>query len=274
MERRYLNAIIAGTAVAVLFLVLGCQSAAGTLERQAAGETPVTVTPASQSLTDSADTELPTPTKHRPYADIDFPTPTPPAWFAGNQSGSQRRASQSEQDLISLKLITDEKRAVAKYDRDEYGYGADQDGNCRYARHEVLVDESATPAQYETERGCKVAAGEWTDPWTGQKYTNPGGIHIDHHVPLRNAHYSGADAWTPERKAAFSNDLALPASLNAVSVKTNLDKGYAGPDQWQPENTEFHCRYAEDWIAVKSKWDLAVTASEKRALHQMLLTCP
>jgi hypothetical protein len=35
----------------------------------------------------------------------------------------------------------------------------------------------------------------------------------------------------------------------------------------------YHCTYARMWIAVKSSWDLTITAAEKSALEEMLNTC-
>ena len=69
-----------------------------------------------------------------------------------------------------------------RYVRDEWqprGW-ADADGDGCNAREEVLLSESATPAQVGP--GCKILAGEWEDRYTGRRLTSPGNIQIDHLV--------------------------------------------------------------------------------------------
>ncbi len=38
---------------------------------------------------------------------------------------------------------------------------------------------------------CKVASGRWTDLYSGEVFTDPGELDVDHMVPLRNAQRSG-----------------------------------------------------------------------------------
>ncbi len=60
----------------------------------------------------------------------------------------------------------------ARYVRDEWQKGwADDDGDSCNTREEVLLAESATPAQ--TGPGCKVLAGQWNDRYTGRRLTGP-----------------------------------------------------------------------------------------------------
>ena len=185
-----------------------------------------------------------------------------------------REATAAMRQLFALDVILPDQALNQPYDRDSWHYGSDADQDCRNTRHEVLAAETTAPPEFDSVRQCQVTAGQWTDPWTGATYTDPALVHIDHHVPLKNAHDTGGHGWTDDVKAAFANDLDLDAALNAVAGGTNLAKGARGPDQWQPENTAYHCGYAQDWIAVKHKWQLAVTVDEKQALHEMLRRCP
>lgn len=227
----------------------------------------------------STPTLIPTPTQHQPYADVDFPTPTPPEWMTktggqGRVEAPRRAASPAHRQLIALDIVPHPTPPPPPYDRDSWQYGADTDQDCRYTRHEILAQESAVPPTFADARQCKVAQGSWTDPWTGEKHTDPANLHIDHHVPLKNAHDTGGHAWDASTRSAFANDLDLPAALNTVAADTNLDKGARSPDQWKPPLEASHCQYARDWVAVKDKWGLAVTIPEKEALLQMLSTCP
>lgn len=94
--------------------------------------------------------------------------------------------------------------AGTPYDRREYGGWIDEDGDCQDTRQEVLIAESKIPVTYKTERRCKVTSGQWVDPYTGTTYTDPKDLHIDHVVPLAEAHRSGAWAWDKGKKVTYA----------------------------------------------------------------------
>ena len=76
------------------------------------------------------------------------------------------------------------------YDRDLYGDWGDADGDCQDTRDEVLADQGR---QIDLSGdGCEVMDGVWRGPYTGQTFTDPGDLHIDHVVPLKEAHVSGS----------------------------------------------------------------------------------
>lgn len=119
---------------------------------------------------------------------------------------------------------------------------------------------------------CNVTDGEWLSVYDGQTLTDPLKVDVDHMVPLANAWRSGADSWTDDKRADFANDLDRP-QLVAVSASSNRSKGDQDPSQWKPPNKDYWCQYAQEWIAVKSFWELTVTSAEKVALTDMLGTC-
>jgi hypothetical protein len=99
-------------------------------------------------------------------------------------------------------------------------------------------------------------------------------VEVDHLVPLAHAWAAGAWAWPARRRTAFADDVSIPATLTAVSAVSNQAKGAAPPDVWQPPNRDTRCRYAVDWITVKSSWELTVTRPERDRLAAMLYRCP
>ena len=112
--------------------------------------------------------------------------------------------------------------------------------------------------------------GEWLGPWSGETFFYASDVDIDHHVPLAHAHETGGSAWDEKRKVEFAND---PENLNAMSSSLNRSKGSGGPDEWKPPEKSSHCEYARQWDAVKEKYQLRITESERRALDEMLATC-
>ena len=162
---------------------------------------------------------------------------------------------------------------IPKYDRDEWRHWADEDGDCQNARQEALITESETPVTYTNEDRCRVATGSWEGPFTGEFFTDPGALDVDHMVPLANAHRSGGWAWSEDRKREYANDLSYEGHLIAVQASANRAKGSKGPEDWKPPDHGYWCRYAVDWITIKSAWDLTATESEADALSDMLNTC-
>ena len=93
-------------------------------------------------------------------------------------------------------------------------------------------------------------------------------------MPLKNAHLSGAWQWDEARKEDYANSRAADYHLIAVDKSANRAKGARGPEEWQPPEESYHCRYAQDWIAVKDEWELTATPEEWAALQEMLEQCP
>ena len=159
------------------------------------------------------------------------------------------------------------------YDRDEWRHWIDEDGDCQDTRQEALVAESISAVEYTGSDQCRVASGEWIDPYTGERFAGPSDLEIDHLVPLANTHASGGWAWSESRKRAYANDLSFAGHLVAVHGPANQAKGKSGPEDWQPPERAYWCQYAIDWITVKNSWELTATEVEVAALAELLDTC-
>lgn len=153
------------------------------------------------------------------------------------------------------------------YSRDRFPHWADAGSNCD-VRDTVLRRDGDRIRQ----NGCNVVGGRWHSRYDDRVITDPSQVDIDHMVPLANAWRSGASAWSTDRREQFANDLKRP-QLFAVTRTSNRSKGDQDPSQWKPPDRGDWCRYAEDWIAVKSYWRLTVTSAERTALIKMLETC-
>lgn len=170
--------------------------------------------------------------------------------------------------------IMDISSNIPEYNRDDYIHWTDYNKDCQDTRQEVLIQESLEPVVYKSEEACSVASGKWYGAYTGKYYYNPSDLDIDHLIPLKNAHISGAYKFDKNQKEEFANRLLEPDHLIAVSSNANRSKGARGPDEWKPENTDYWCEYAYDWIFIKWNWFLTVTTPEWNALLEMIETCP
>lgn len=161
------------------------------------------------------------------------------------------------------------------YDRDDYqpsGW-ADEDGDCLDTRQEMLVNESLTKVAM-AENGCEVETGEWVDPYTGRRFTDPSQLDIDHVVALSAAHDAGAWKLLAADREAFANDLSnRGVALAVVETSINQKKGDKAPDAWMPPKAGARCLYAIRWITVKHVWGLLASPAEADALGQALDGC-
>lgn len=156
------------------------------------------------------------------------------------------------------------------YNRDDYLTSwRDNDGDCINTRHEVLAIESLVEPTFD-ESGCQVIEGLWYDPYTDESFTDPSDLDIDHLVPLKEAHDSGAKYWSEEEKRAFANDTVTADALIAVDASANRSKGADDPALWLPPNQEYHCEYVRDWVAVKNAYDLEFDEDEVIAIEDIL----
>ena len=123
-----------------------------------------------------------------------------------------------------------------KYERKSYRHWIDEDCDCQKARHEVLIEESLSTVGFKSSKGCRVVSGSWNDPYSGRTITDATKLDIDHMVPLKEAHQSGAANWSRERKRAYANGLDDPDTLIAVDRGLNRQKG-AIPSERPPSTT-------------------------------------
>ena len=162
---------------------------------------------------------------------------------------------------------------MSEYNRSDWRHWIDADGDCQDARQEALIAESLSAVVYEAGNACRVESGNWFGLYTGESFTDPSSLDVDHMVPLANAHRSGGWAWSKERKAEYANDLSYANHLIAVQSSANRQKGSKGPEEWKPPRREYWCEYATDWATIKQAWGLSATESEAAALREMLVTC-
>ncbi|MBE8477461.1 HNH endonuclease family protein [Streptomyces justiciae] len=97
---------------------------------------------------------------------------------------------------------------------------------------------------------------------------------MDHLVPLTEAWDSGASAWTSKERQDYANDPGDARALIAVSAASNRSKSDQDPATWQPPAAGYRCAYATDWIAIKTRWELAIDNAERAALTDIVSSCP
>lgn len=172
--------------------------------------------------------------------------------------------------------VEDHPKPRRQYRRDSFGFKmTDEDGNGCNVREDVLTRDLSR-VRYTGPGGCKVASGILHDPYTGRTISFIRGertsadVQIDHVVALENAWKSGADKWDTAQRYRFGND---PYNLLAVDGQSNQEKGSASADYWLPPRADYQCAYVARQIAVKDKYALSVTTSEKQAMMRVLHGC-
>ncbi|MGW6010955.1 HNH endonuclease family protein [Streptomyces sp. NPDC055210] len=189
--------------------------------------------------------------------------------FAASAAAAQHAAPLPLAEAVDLLPSSVESREG--YQRTSFKHWVDADRDGCSTRMEVLIAESRT--EPTVEGGCKVTAGEWFSYYDGVTLTAPGGLDIDHMVPLAEAWDSGASSWPAARREAYANDLDAERSLVAVTARTNRSKSDQDPADWTPPLADARCTYTADWVATKLRWQLAVDDRERGALIELAAGC-
>ena len=184
------------------------------------------------------------------------------AWWAGGYVQAGASSASASQLLVKLQVATEQ--ASGSYDRDLFNHWTDADNDCQDTRAEVLTRDSKSPIS----KSCRVTVGRWLSWYDGTEITQASKIDIDHMVPLKEAWESGAWSWNATQREAYANDLGYTGSLTAVSASSNRSKSASDPAEWLPRYEQ--CRYAQEWIAVKFRWQLTIDRSEQQTLQKLL----
>lgn len=145
------------------------------------------------------------------------------------------------------------------YDRDDWKHWSDLDSDCQDTRAETLIRDNEGTIKFETDKGCQVDSGKWTDPYSGKVYFDDDDLDIDHIVPLEWAHRHGAANWSVEKKEKLAND---PSNVLAVYLGLNRSKGSKGPLEWLPPREAYQCLYVLKFYAVANEYGLELEPSE------------
>ena len=157
-----------------------------------------------------------------------------------------------------------------KYYRSDFGKWRD---GCPSVWQAVLREESHVPVHYKAGGRCNVDTGKWYDPYAGIFIFTAQDMVIDHLVPLREAHVSGANTWNDGERRAYLNFRGDPWHLIAVDHRSKREKDSQDPGGWLPANEKYHCRYVWNWVQVKKLWNLSVDPEEAKAIRRIWRGC-
>ena len=85
-------------------------------------------------------------------------------------------------------------------------------------------------------------------------------------VTVREAWESGAWAWSASKRRSFINDRADVSVLALVIAASSRQRGDKDPAGWMPSTNANSCAYLSNWVAVKTKWGLAMDQRELTAV--------
>lgn len=180
-------------------------------------------------------------------------------------------ASESQALLAAQALVERGRSASTNYSRDAFGSAwKDVDRNGCDTRNDILGRDFTTAIYKSGTNDCKVIGGTWTDPYSNEAYTfteQPSEAQIDHVVALSNAWQMGADLWTAQMRTEFAND---PLNLVVTVASLNRQKSDSNAASWLPPYKPGRCDFIARQVAVKTKWQLFVTSSEKSAMLGIL----
>ena len=90
-------------------------------------------------------------------------------------------------------------------------------------------------------------------------------------VTVREAWESGAWSWSASKRKSFMNDRADMNMLALVRATSVQQRGDNDPAGWMPSTSNSICAYLGNWVAVKTKWGLAMDQREFVAVKAVLV---
>jgi hypothetical protein len=194
-----------------------------------------------------------------------LPTPLPEA------SATSAETASTQALTVAQGLQVRGRAPDTDYSREAFGSAwKDVDRNGCDTRNDILQRDFATTILKAGTGNCKVIGGTWTDPYSNESYTfaeAPSGAQIDHVVSLKNAWQMGADQWSDDTRVKFAND---PLNLRVTIASLNQQKSDSNAASWLPPYKPGRCNFIATQVAVKAKWNLYVTESEKEVFISIL----
>jgi hypothetical protein len=196
------------------------------------------------------------------------------------QTMSATKMTKESAERLLESIQTVDKYDDVKYNRKDWKHWSAQNGNtCWNTREQALYNQGKDvllldknkKETTDINKACYIKSGVWVDPYSGETFTKPGDLDVDHTVPLNAAAKMGAQSWSPEQKEIFANDLQYV--LVVTSAKQNRAKGAKTPSEWMPEKKEAHCDYAKIYLEIVNKYKMNLTQADKDALAKALKTC-
>ena len=173
----------------------------------------------------------------------------------------------ADRAALAALTVAPEGDGGVRYDRDDYDHYLGRDENGCNLRDRILLQDAVRVISV-TDR-CD-AQGEWLSWLDGRAVSDESELQIDHLVALAEAHRSGAWKWDEEQRNEFFND---EETLSAVTAEVNRRKSDHDPAEWQPPDDGAWCRYAREWIEIKSRYELTADRAEVAALADLLDSC-
>jgi len=212
------------------------------------------------------------------FGDLDLSTATD--WSAPSPSAKAAPTAQeapdgSARELLDTLAVSDPAEAPG-YEASRFGWRNDTDHNGCDTRNDVLRRDLTDATIKPGTRGCVVASGILTSPYSGERVEfvagdDGGDVDIDHVVARKDAWQSGASEWSDEELVRFGND---PLNLLAVEASLNRSHGSRAADEWVPDPEAGACTFTARQVAVKAAYDLTVTTGERAAMVGVLESCP
>lgn len=190
-------------------------------------------------------------------------------------SASSQAVEQPKATTILAKLQTKGRAPKTGYDRALFSDGWGNIGDCDTRNY--ILRRDLTKIVWRNSPRCTVGSGVLKDPYTGKTINFTRGVgtssavQIDHVVPVSDAWQKGAQKLSSTNRYSFYND---PLNLLAVDGPTNEQKSDSDAASWLPPNRSFWCPYVSRQIAVKFKYKLWVTSSERESMVRVLKACP
>lgn len=183
--------------------------------------------------------------------------------------------------LDKLKITKDDTSNDVNLKDWQYWAPISDESSCWTSKKEVLAEQAVEGSlKFETinheetdniELACRITAGEWVDPYTGEPIDDPAEMDVDHVISIPVVNSRGGAEWDSTKKQEYANDTDLV--LLAVSKKSLEEKGDKDITEYVPENKDFTCEFAKTYTLISDKYGLSITEDVKNTLGELIVEC-
>lgn len=139
-------------------------------------------------------------------------------------------------------------------------------GNDQYFVKRILQETTAIPLTVIED--TVHYNGLWTDPLSGQQFTDSSNLSLVNIVSVEYAKRNGATLWSSGDKQKFTSDYA---NIILIDKELALKKQDSSPAFWQP--TVNRCAYIVQYNNVVNKYDLSYPIEESQLIAKLVREC-
>lgn len=169
-----------------------------------------------------------------------------------------------------------------KVNTSDFAFFSPYEGSACWSTKEEVLARQAVPNSLkfidkdmkktkDKAKACKITAGKWIDPYTGDTIKAVEDMDVDQVVSVKTASRQASKELTKEDKVRFAND--VDSNLLAVSKKGKEKRNGASIAKYTPKNKEYKCTFTKTYVLTSSKYGIGASEKDKKVIDKIMADC-